>query len=307
MEAPIANTQSKNSTAFLITLNQVDRFDKLKEYLSSFSSLVYAIAGLETAPSTGHKHIHVFIQFAKSRRLSIRKLEGAHVDKCYGSPIQNRDYVKKEGNIIWEFGQIRCGGLCRISDIYSMSQQERMFLPLQYFNIVQKVNSEENQKLLTINTHKQVKAYYISGNSGIGKTRFATYLIGKEPYNIVKYENGFWLGVTARIRIALYDDWRDSHMRASEFLNFIDYNKQIMNVKGGFMLNNYEIIIITSILDLKNIYNTVSGESRVQWERRLKEIHLSTVYNDDREKHLRYLCITIKRYLRVYIFKLLKN
>ena len=139
------------------------------------------------------------------------------------------------------------------------------------------MDSRESNKLSVEKTQKHVKVYYISGSSGIGKSTFAKYLIGKETFNLVKYENSFWIGASVDVRIALYDDWRDSHMKASELLNFIDYNKQLMNVKGGFLLNSYEVIIITSIIRLKDIYKNVLDESRYQWERRTTEIYLCVV------------------------------
>ena len=49
--------------------------------------------------------------------------------------------------------------------------------------------------------------------------------------------------------IALYDDFRDSHMKPSEFINFIDYNVHGLNIKNGEIQNNYKYIIITSVQD----------------------------------------------------------
>lgn len=286
-------TQSRKSSSFLITLNQVENFDELKKYLKSLHSFQYAIAGKEKAPTTGHLHIHIFIQFSQGIRLSLNKLLGAHVDKCFGSTDQNVAYVKKGGDIIWEEGDLRNKGFLTINQIKKMSTVERDGLPANYFNIAEKLFAKDSCNIKPSDSFKNVKVYYISGRSGIGKTRFAHYLIGNETFNVVKFVNGFWMGFSNQSRIALYDDWRDSHMDASEFLHFIDYNKQIMNVKGGFMLNNYTIIIITSILRLKDIYQDASLEDREQWTRRVEEIFLSVVYNDARAKIIRILILSL--------------
>lgn len=296
---------SKTSTSFLLTLNQPDRFETLKAYLLSLHSLKYAIAGRERAPSTGRLHIHIFVQFSQSIRLSLRRLEGSHVDKTYGTPQQNRRYVKK-GEVIWEHGEMKRKGFYTIKEVKEMSTKEKEELPITFYNIITKLESNESNKLLVKDTKKHVKVYYISGSSGIGKTTFAKYLIGNEPFNLVKYEHPFWIGASTNVRIALYDDWRDSHMKASEFLNFIDYNKQLMNVKGGFILNAYEIIIITSIIRFSDIYKNVVDESRYQWERRTTEIYLSVVYNDERRKNIDALFSILIRYIKIYILKLLK-
>lgn len=63
-------------------------------------------------------------------------------------------------------------------------------------------------------------------------------------------------------------------MSASEFINFVDYNRHKMNVKGGSCSNDYVEIIITSVIPLEEIYYGVSGEPREQWMRRIKEIAL---------------------------------
>lgn len=306
MERRNRATQSWKSSAFLLTLNQVENYDEIKKYLKSLHDFQYAIAGKEKAPTTGHLHIHIFVQFVKSIRLSLRKLLGAHVDKCFGSTEQNIAYVKKDGDIIWEEGVLHHQGFLSVAQIKKMTPQEREGLPAIYFNIAEKLLSKDSCNLRPSDSFKNVKVYYISGRSGIGKTRFAHYLIGNDTFNVVKFVNGFWMGFSNQSRIALYDDWRDSHMDASEFLHFIDYNKQVMNVKGGFMLNNYTVIIITSILRLKDIYQDASLEDREQWTRRVEEIFLSVVYNDERAKLIGILIKCIINYIKLFIYKLIK-
>lgn len=281
-------TQTKSSTAFLLTLNQPSKFDKVKQYLLSLRTLSYAIAGKEKAPSTGHEHIHIFVQFKRTCRLSLKFLCGCHVDKCNGTPQQNKDYVEK-GKIIWEYGEMKTKGWLTIEQVKKSKPQERIKLPIQYYRIVKDIDMEESKKMFVDNVRKNIKVYYISGHSGAGKTNFAFNLIGKEPFNLVKYENGFWMGVTSTCKIALYDDWRDDHMEPSEFINFVDYNKHIMNVKGGCVINNYNIIIITTIIRLEFIYMNKPEESRSQWERRVREICIGTYTNNERGKKINRL------------------
>jgi len=296
------------STRFAMTLNQPERFGELKKYLTSLKGFTYGIAGKEKAPTTGHVHLQIFVQFWSPKRLAISKLEGAHVEKCWSSAKKNRRYAAKGGDIVWEEGQLReKGGYPSIKEIKEMPKEERENLSAHLFGTVRKVNEEESALFQTTDIHKHVKVYYISGRSGIGKTRFAHFLIGNYKFDSVKYENGFWIGVSGAVTVCLYDDWRDSHMTASEFIHFIDYNKQIMNVKGSFRVNNYLIIIITSIQPLETIYKDAPAEDRAQWTRRIREIHLSEVYNDDRAKWLRFLCMTIRNYYKKLIFKIILN
>ena len=63
-------------------------------------------------------------------------------------------------------------------------------------------------------------------------------------------------------------------MRPDEFVRLIDYNKHWLNVKGGKILNNYKLIIFTSVQDIVNIYKNVTGEPRAQWIRRVETIDM---------------------------------
>lgn len=299
--------QSKSSTSFMMTLNQPERFPELRDYLKNLKHFQYGVAGEEYAPKTGHRHYQIFIQFDRSCRLTMDRLEGAHIERCYGTPQQNQEYAKKDGNIVWEEGCMKTKGWLTIAEVEKMNYYERRELPIQYRNIVAKLDAEDETITNTDNMMKRVKVYYISGRSGIGKTTFAKYLIGDKSFNIVKYVNGFWIGVSRNCDIALYDDWRDTHMLPSEFLNFIDYNKQVMNTKGGYVLNRYTLIVITSIFRLDEIYIDIHDESRYQWIRRVKEIYLSTVYNDERKRKIDNLFVIIIRIIKIYIIKLIKN
>lgn len=293
---------SQPSSSFLLTLNQPSNFDKVKQYLLSLRNLRYAIAGKEKAPTTGHEHMHIFVQFKRSCRLTLKSLCGCHVDKCNGTPQQNKDYVEK-GKIIWEYGEMRSKGWLTIEQVKKLKSQERIKLPIQYYRIVKDIDIEESKKMFVDDIRKNIKVYYISGHSGAGKTNFAFKLIGKDPFNLVKYENGFWMGVTSTCKIALYDDWRDDHMEPSEFINFIDYNKHIMNVKGGSVINNYNIIIITTIIELEFIYMNNPKESRYQWERRIREIIIGQYTNDDKRKHFNKVIGRIEMLMKRIIFK----
>ena len=95
--------------------------------------------------------------------------------------------------------------------------------------------------------------------------------IGSRKFNMLKYENGFWHGI-GNSEIALYDDFRDTHMKPTELINFIDYYIHPMNIKGGSRKNEYKEIYITSIQDPEKIYNNMPEEYKKQWLRRMKEI-----------------------------------
>lgn len=253
---PSRGAKSRN---FQITLNEVERWEKLKEYLAGRKLLNYAIAYKEKAPTTGHEHIHCYVQFNNSTQLAISKIQGAHIEACRGSPQQNVDYIKKDGIIIWETGKIRLTGNPTIRDIMEMEKEEIYDLPWQMMNTAMKIKAEQANDIDIDDWKKDVEIIWIMGPSGIGKTERAKKIVRDkaEKYgtkvNIVKYTNTFWQGV-GNAKIAIYDDFRDSHMHPSEFINFIDYNYHTINIKGGEKRNEYNLIIITSVQDPHFIY-----------------------------------------------------
>ena len=272
--------------AFLLTLNQVDKYDLLMSFIKKLKSCDYYISCKEIAPTTGHEHIHIYIHFTSSYKLNKKILSvGAHVDICKGSPQQNIAYVRKDGNIIEEWGDEPKQGHRTVADLKQINNPD--VLNWNEYSTWRKIKDETNNDIDIDDWHKDVVVYYIQGPSGIGKTERAKQIVRehKEKYgtkiNQVKYENNFWIGVGTDAKIAIYDDFRDSHMKASEFINFIDYNKHTMNIKGAQKINEYQLIIITSVQPLCSIYNSCQGEPRRQWERRIQLIKLARDDDND--------------------------
>lgn len=239
-----------------------------------------------------NKHYHCFVQYETSKRLSIEKLCGAHVEKCYGSAQSNIDYCraldKKHKKLgvtakdIFESGEPKFHGGILMPVRIAMEIQDKDDLPeLRMYNLWKAVkNSQETDPIDVDDWKKDVKVYWIQGPSGIGKSLKAADIIreNKDIYGSkleeVKYVNNFWLNAKGKCPVAVYDDFRDSHMKPSEFINFIDYNIHNLNIKGGHIKNKYNLIIITSVQRLSEIYSNVKEEPRKQWERRIEVINM---------------------------------
>ena len=262
---------------FQLTLNDISKYNNVKSYLTQLSNMKYLISCKESAPTTGHEHIHIYVQFSNPRTLKFKFLCGSHVEKCYGTPKQNREYIIKDGNVIDEIGEFKStGGISGLSikDVKNMNDEQLDELPLHYFNTIEKIkNKRKNLNIKTV--HKDVSVIYIYGKSGSGKSKNAYEIINQfvDKYNEfdeVVYVNGFWNGITETCSCCIYDDFRDTDMKPNEFIKFIDYNKHVMNVKGGYVINNYKIIIITSIIPPWELYKNKTEEQKKQWLRRLE-------------------------------------
>lgn len=276
------------SRHFQLTLNQSERWPQLKSYLTSLHSLNYLIAGIENAPSTNHVHIHCYVQFKMPISLDLKKTEGSHVEICRGSPQQNKDYIEK-GKIIDEVGVMRrSGNPTSIDDIKKMKKKEREKLSIVFYEKIKKLESDIQLAMDARSYKKNLTVFYYYGPSGVGKTNRAKdkiielYDQKKIPntlFHEVKHVNGFWIGADndEDIKVAMYDDFRDSHMSPSEFINFIDYNIHNLNLKGRSIKNKYNYIIITSVQSPYELYightrKIDSKEPEKQWLRRINEI-----------------------------------
>lgn len=272
-----AKTSTKSAKGFQLTINAIDSAGDVLSYLRGLHPN-YLLAGREKAPTTGHVHMHVYVQFPNNRRLSLKKLLGAHCEKCFASPEQNINYIKKpDTEIVAEEGAPRLCYMPTIKEAQEMDTSKLAGLNLNMYNIVQKIDAEKKKLIDPKDYYKKVEVIWIWGESGAGKTRYAVDDMLKRGvlFNEVKYDGSFWHGVSETAEACLYDDFRDNHMKPTELINFIDYNRHIMNVKGGSVRNNYKLIYITSLQSPHDIYSKTPEESKKQWIRRIsKEVFL---------------------------------
>lgn len=276
---------SKN---FILTLNPaaLEFYADIILYLKTLSGLLYILVTEHFGQA--QKHYHIYVQYENSKKLSPRKLHGAHFDPCLGSAQKNIDYCKAldekhiragvTAAVILEEGEPKFkGGDWSVKTIKQMNSPDE--LPAQLYSTYKRIK-RDTTIVRAKDFRKNIKVYWIQGPSGVGKTNKAIDIATEfeDLYHcgtdFIKFVNGFYLGTTSTARVAIYDDFRDSHMKPSEFINLIDYNKHWLNIKGDCILNEYLIVIITSVQKFKKIYRNVDDEPRLQWERRVQVIDM---------------------------------
>ena len=264
------------SRSFQFTINEIEKYKDLIEIIKNLKSCDYYISCLEKAPTTGHEHIHLYVHFNNMYRISKKILDlGVHIEICKGSPKQNIEYIEKDGNILDEYGIRPRQGMKTVGELKKITNPDE--LNYNEYNTWRKIHESMDNDIDIDDIFKNIKVYYIFGPSGIGKSKKALEIAKENGYkkiNFVSYENGFWNGVGKSSKIAIYDEFRDSSMKPSEFIKFIDYNKHPLNIKGGSIINNYELIIITSVQNPKLIYPNIGDEPREQWLRRIEIIDM---------------------------------
>lgn len=135
-------------------------------------------------------------------------------------------------------------------------------------------DDEDENKYLS----KNVKIYYIFGPVNVNKLEKANEIIRlyKEKYstivNYINYDDGYWngrafhngfySGVGFRSKIAIYKDFYEYDIYVNRFKELIDNSRRPMKVKHGWKRNDYELIIITSVQNPKDIYKDYPEEDR---------------------------------------------
>lgn len=242
----------------------------------------------------GKWHGHYYVYYKNPR--SWNEIKSHYGNDCHIEiPISNSgainyvmgrgEHAEKKSNII-SYGEAPCDNGKHISVASALSMTDSELRQLENHKdviTVMKVREIFDDGIELDNWYKDVKVTFICGPSGAGKSLAAKDELKKEGFkkaHIVKHENNFWHGVGNGQGAAIYDDFRDSHMPASEFINFIDYNRHTLNVKNGSTMNNFSRIIITSVQRPHQIYRNLAEEPRLQWLRRIEIINL---YNDSEE------------------------
>lgn len=267
---------------YQLTINPIklDRYEEIKEYLLGFEPN-YLYSCIEEN-KRGSLHMHIYVQFKKQIKLSTKKTCGAHIEICKGTPQENKNYIDKikraynTNNIIDEIGTIRLNEF-KSNLAISLMEKELEEVETKEFKTWKEVKTIKSFTKKDI-YKPQVEVTYIYGESGIGKSKKVFEMLEEdEKFDRVKFSNGFWIGVNQMlpVKTCWYDDFRDSQMPAVEFINFIDYYKNQMNIKYcPSWTNQYEKIYITSIQSPHEIYKNLPDETREQWLRRLKIIHM---------------------------------
>lgn len=276
---------SKRSRKFFVT------FWTKKEFYFDNQTMIYSCM-CDDQCSDEHNnrwHGHYFVYYRNARTWrDLKKYfgEDCHIEipksnsGCIDYIMGRGEHSKYKSNMI-EQGTMPCDNGKHISVQQALTMTEDQLKTLEDHRdllSIAKVRDMMDPGIKLSEWKKDIKVTFITGPSGCGKSTAAREILIQEGYEYaheIKYESTFYHGVGNGKGAAIYDDFRDSHMKASEFINFIDYNTHIMNVKGGSTRNLLERIIITSVQHPEELYRNMDDEPRKQWLRRIEIIDLT--------------------------------
>lgn len=258
----ISKLKSRN---FLFTLNQIEKYDELLEIIKNVKYCDYYISCLREAPTTGHKYIHLYVHFSNGFRITKQILDlKVHIEICRGSSKQNIDFIESKGNILNEYGTRPIHNIRTIGDLKKIKDPSELNWRMRktWYEIQDKDVDIED-------IYKDTEIYYIFGPSKVNKLDEALKIIkehenkfGNTEFSYVSHKGKYWSGLEYDCKIALYENFKDKDVDLDEFIHFIDSYKQQLEIKQGYITNNYELVIITSVQNPKDIYKEYSEEDR---------------------------------------------
>lgn len=249
---------------------------------------VYKIIGKEICPETKRPHLQGYLYFKDGKTFSSLKKQSSsriHLEIAKGSPQENRDYCRKEGDYV-EIGDFPKQG--KRSDLDNVREQLEETNSMR--TIVKTAHSMQSVKFAETylkyheksRRHKTVIKWFW-GPTASGKTRSAYEELDNGDLYTTMSNMKWFDGYDAHENVII-DDFRDTQLKFADWLRLTDRYEYRVETKGGtrqFLARN---IIFTCPFHPAEMYLDETRENRDQFIRRIDEIRefkYETEYNPD--------------------------
>lgn len=267
----------------VFTLN--NPFPSTLEEIKKLTYVRYGCVGKEVGAS-GTPHLQGALTFKD--KVSFNKLRTdlyhAHIEAMKGSVKQAADYCKKDGNFE-EWGEIPVPG--KRNDLLTAVQH------LKAGNSLSSLADDDNNAICLVKYSKglsilqdtllnseplrQKKVVWISGPTGVGKTRAAVEFAEKHNLDYwISNENLKWFDKYHGQKIAIIDDFRWKDCTFKMLLRLLDRYELQVPVKGGFVRWNPQIIFVTTP---KTVNETFVTEWRNENSEDLQQVRRRVHFN----------------------------
>lgn len=266
-----------------------ERFRTLADAPDSFVS--YGIIGQETCPTTGRCHLQGYVYCTS--RIGFRSFQcklglprSCHVEKANGTPLQNKEYCSKEGDII-EIGDFdscpvhnsRAGGSKK-------SASQRVHELWKRTRRIRDAFNEPASQAFSYNSIKLMEMYAkyddprkvsedtvvvtaVYGPSGSGKSRYIESVTSGKAYRPISYK--WWEGYDGD-RAVVFDDIRGDFCKFHELLKVLDIYPFRVETKGGSRQLRASCIFISSPKSPISLWGERTSEELFQLERRIHNL-----------------------------------
>lgn len=304
------NTQSRK---WLLVINNPQEagltHERICEILTLFSPDYYCMA--DERATTGTLHTHIFIYSHSPIRFNTIKSRFpiAHIEKSYGSTIDNRNYILKAGKwenseksetsidgSFYEFGEIpteqqeKSPKMSRlIDDVRSgmktteiIDTSPEFVFKIRDIDLLRQTLLYEKYK----SQKRNITVTYLFGATGTGKTRS---IFDKHDADdicrITNYSSKKGISFDGYLgqRVLVFEEF-NSQIPIEEMLNYLDIYPLYLPARYNDKIACYEIVYITSNLPLSEQYPEVQKNRPETWKAFLRRIHKVVEYCQDGTK-----------------------
>lgn len=274
-------------------VNYLDPEDDITE------AAVWVCWGIETAPTTGQKHIqgYVFLKH-KTTLTGVKKLgqlSRAHLDHAKGSHSDQRKYCSKEGNYkeygtfpvsCEEAGKARKEKWVEIKNLAKKGKFDEMdpSMLLPHYNNIMKYYKENMPKPDTL-PHGSVIGKWFYGKAGNGKSSYVREMAKEMGLSFYEknQENKWWDNYKGE-DVVIYDDIHpdDAKRMTTEFKKIADRFPLLLEIKGSHTWVRPKHVWITSQYMLGHVFDDT--QTREALYRRYEEHHVKPWQEREVEK-----------------------
>ena len=280
--------------------------EAIADILMRFSPDYFCMA--DEVATTGTFHTHVFLYCDSPVRFNTIKgrFPTAHIEKAYGSALQNREYVMKSGkwaeneksetiveDSFYEYGNIpaekeeKNPGMFRLirniregmSITEIIEDDPKMAFKIRDIDVIRQTLLSERYST----ENRNIEVIYLFGSSGTGKTRYIfSQHNPSDIYRVTNYRNGRGIsfdGYSGQ-NILVFEEFH-AQIPIEEMLNYLDIYPLFLPARYNDKIACFTKVYITSNLPLNKQYKGVQWEHHETWLALLRRIHKTIEYKPD--------------------------
>lgn len=293
----MARTQA--SRKYLLTINNPNEHglghDVLRSTLARLNTCTYWCMCDEIGEQ-GTYHTHLFMAFKNAVEFTViqERFYGAHIENAYGSPQENRNYVRKEGRWLddakhetnlpdtfeesgelppeQERGQTQAEAIMEMlkngaSNADILREYPTAMTKLSHIEQTRQTMLEEEQRRKWRDLHTT----YIHGKTGVGKTRSVMEHYGYENvYRVTNYEHPFdsYKGEL----VIVFEEFRNS-LPIADMLKYLDGYPVMLPCRYADKVACYVSVYIISNIPLDEQYISVQQNEPETFRAFCRRIH----------------------------------